>query len=100
MVKHVILWKLKEGYSEKEKEQIRQDAKKHLEGLKEKVPQIREIHVQAECLDTSTADLMLDSSFDTAEALKEYSGHPDHVAVADKYIRPFMELRTCLDYEV
>ena len=42
-----------------------------------------EIKVNIDGLPSSTVDVMLDSTFETAEALKNYSTHPKHVAVAD-----------------
>ena len=42
---------------------------------------------------------MLDSCFESAEALKGYAVHPAHVAVADSAVRPNMEVRMCLDFE-
>lgn len=46
------------------------------------------------------ADLMLDTTFESAEALKGYSVHPAHVAVADGKVRPYTKARFCLDYEI
>ena len=43
---------------------------------------------------------MLDSTFESAEALKGYSKNPAHVAVADTRVRPFVETRLCLDFEI
>ena len=48
---------------------------------------------------SSTVDLMLDSSFESPEALKGYSVHPEHVAVANGKVRPFTAGRYCLDFE-
>ena len=45
MVKHVILWKLKEEYSEAEKESIKAGIKEGLEGLAGQIPGLVEIHV-------------------------------------------------------
>ena len=99
MVKHVILWTLKEGFSEEEKAEIKQNIKTGLEGLKGQVPGLLDIQVNINGLPTSNADLMLDSSFESFEALKGYSTHPAHVAVADGKVRPYTATRTCLDYE-
>jgi hypothetical protein len=41
---------------------------------------------------------MLDSTFESAEALKGYSVHPEHVAVADRKVRPYTAVRSCFDY--
>lgn len=100
MVKHIILWNLKEKYSEGEKEEIKKNIKRELEGLKGKIPGLIDIRVQTEHLPSSTADLMLDSSFESAEALKGYSVHPEHVKTADTFVRPHTERRACLDFEI
>lgn len=100
MVKHVILWTLKDEFTAEQKETIKADIKESLEGLMGKIPGLLEIHVNTKRLESSTADLMLDSSFESAEALKGYAVHPEHVAVADSKVRPFTAVRACLDYEV
>ena len=64
------------------------------------VPGLLELHIQVESLASSNADLMLDSVLESEEALKGYAIHPAHVKVADEKVRPFMETRLCLDYEV
>lgn len=99
MVKHIILWTLKE-MSEEEKIIVKQDIKEGLEGLMGKIPGLLEIKVQTESLASSNADVMLDSSFETAEALNNYAVHPEHVAVADGKVRPFTATRSCIDFEV
>ncbi len=99
MVKHVILWTLKDEYSADEKKDIKQGIKEGLEGLKGKVPGIVEIKVITNGLASSSADLMLDSTFESADALSGYSKHPDHVAVAESKVRPFVKVRSCLDFE-
>lgn len=100
MVKHVILWTLKDELSDEEKKKVKAEIKEGLEGLKGVVPGIVEIQVITEGLASSNADLMLDSSFETEEDLKNYAVHPAHVAVADGKVRPFTKLRSCLDYIV
>lgn len=101
MVKHVILWTLKDEFSAEEKENIKKGIREGLEGLKGKIPGLLEIKVNAYGrLDSSNADLMLDSTFENAQALKSYSKHPEHVAVADSKVRPFTAARTCLDFEM
>ena len=60
-----------------------------------------EVHVYTEALPSSAnADLMLDTTFTDAEALKGYSTHPAHVAVANGKVRPYTAVRTCLDFTV
>ena len=100
MVKHVILWTLKDELSAEEKVTIKQEIKEGLEGLKGKVPGIVDIKVNIDGLASSNADLMLDSIFESEDALKAYAVHPEHVAVADSKVRPYTKIRSCLDYEV
>ena len=100
MVKHIILWKLRSELSAEEKQVKAQAIKQGLEGLKGQIPGLLDIHVQIDGrLDSSNADIMLDSTLETPEALKGYAVHPAHVAVANGVVRPNTELRTCLDYE-
>ena len=98
MVKHVILWTLKAEYTEAEKKSIKAGIKEGLEGLMGKIPGLTEIKVYTEGLPTSNADVMLDSTFESAEALATYAKHPEHVAVADGKVRPFTATRSCLDF--
>ena len=100
MVKHVILWTLKNEYTEEQLAEIKAGIKEGLEGLAGKIPGLMEIHVVTEGLPSSNVDVMLDSTFESAEALKNYATHPEHVAVADGKVRPFTASRSCMDYEV
>ena len=101
MVKHIILWKLRSGLSAAEKREKSIAIKAGLEGLKGQVPGLLDIHVQIDgVLETSNADLMLDSTLDSFESLKGYAVHPAHVAVANEVVRPNTEIRTCLDFQI
>ena len=101
MVKHIILWKLRSDLSAAQKQEAALAIKQGLEGLKGKVPGLLDIHVQATGqLASSNADIMLDSTLESEEALKGYAVHPAHLAVANGIVRPNTELRTCLDYEI
>ena len=100
MVKHIILWKLKEELSAEEKAAVKAEIKAGLEGLAGKIPGLLEIKVYTEGLPSSNVDLMLDSSFVDEAALKGYAVHPEHVAVADGKVRPYTATRSCMDFEV
>lgn len=100
MVKHVILWTLKADFSDAEKEKIKEEIKEALEGLAGKIPGLLEIKVNINPLPSSNADLMLDSCFESEEALKCYATHPAHVSVANEKVRPFTATRSCIDYTV
>ena len=100
MVKHIILWNLNDKNTDKEKDNIKRGIKDSLEGLLGKIPGLIDIKVNINGLSSSTADLMLDSTFESEDALKNYSTHPLHVAAADGCGRPHTVLRSCLDFEV
>ena len=100
MVKHIILWQLKDELSAEEKKVIKAEMKEALEGLVGKIPGLLEVKVQTEGLASSNAEVMLDTSFTDEAALKVYATHPEHVAVADGKVRPFTKTRLCLDFEM
>ena len=100
MVKHVILWTLKEEFKGEKKDEIRKGIKEGLEGLKGQIPGLINIKVNTVPLASSNCDVMLDSCFENEEALKGYAVNPAHVAVADGKVRPFTASRVCMDYEI
>jgi hypothetical protein len=100
MVKHIVLWTLKEDLSASEKEAIKTGIKEGLEGLAGQIPGLVDIKVNLSSCSSSTVDLMLDSTFTDEEALKGYSVHPKHVAVADGKVRPYTAARSAIDYEI
>lgn len=100
MVKHVILWTLKDTLSDAEKEEVKKGIKEGLEGLKGQVPGLVEIKVYTEGLPSSNAEVMLDSTLEDEESLKGYAVHPAHVAVANGKVRPYTATRTCMDFQI
>ncbi len=100
MVKHVILWTLREECKAEKEALIKAGIKEGLEGLKGKIPGLIDIKVVTEPLKSSNCDVMLDSSFEDEASLKGYAVNPLHVQVADTKVRPFTASRVCMDYEV
>lgn len=96
MVKHVILWKLKEDANNMT---VKQGIKDGLEELMGKIEGLVEIKVEINGFSSSNADVMLYSVFENEDALKNYAVHPEHVYVADTFVRPFTEVRMCMDFE-
>ena len=101
MVKHIILWTLKDSLSEEEKIQIKKSIKEGLESLQGVVPGLTDIKVQIDGrLSSSNADLMLECTVESEEALKGYAVHPAHVAISNSRVRPFTAIRSCLDFTI
>lgn len=101
MVKHIILWTLKAELSEEQKLEIKKEIKAGLEGLAGVVPGLLDIKVQIDGrLTSSNADLMLDCTLESEEALKGYAVHPAHLEVANNKVCPYTSVRSCLDFEI
>ena len=98
MIRHVILWQLKDGLPDTEKARILKDMKSHLEALPGTVPGLISLTVHTDPLPSSNADAMLDSVLTDPEALEDYRVHPVHVAAADTYVRPYVKNRVCMDF--
>ena len=101
MVKHIILWTLNPELSEDEKQTVKEGIKAGLEGLVGQVQGLIDVKVHISGrLSSSNADVMLDSTLESEEALKDYAQHPAHVAVANTKVRPYTVQRSCLDFEI
>mgnify|MGYP002520245455 CR=1 FL=1 len=100
MVKHIILWQLKDELAADEKTAVKAGIKEGLEALLGQIDGLLEIKVHTNGLASSNADVMLYSVFENEDALKGYAVHPLHVAAADSKVRPFTKTRLCLDFEI
>ena len=97
MVKHIILWKLKAEMTADEKTAAKAEAKRRLEALNGKIEGMTALRVETEGLDSSNADMMLDSEFTSADALAGYQTNPLHLEAAG-FVRSVVEARLCLDF--
>ncbi len=100
MIKHIVAWKLHDEAEGNSKEVNAQKAKQMLEALNGKIPGLIKLEVGIDFSGTeASSDLVLYSEFDTKEALEDYPGHPEHLA-----LKPFIEAirseRRMIDYEV
>ena len=99
MVKHVIIWKLNETLSDSERIAAQKKIKADLEALNGKIDGLISLEINIPDIASSNADVMLDSSFESEEALKGYAVHPLHVAAAS-FVRANTQTRLCVDYTV
>ena len=98
MVKHIILWQLKDELSAEEKKAAAEKCKRDLEALVGVVPGLISLKVIINPLSGSNVDMMLDSTLENQAAYDGYKVHPVHVAAAT-YIRSVVKSRFCMDYE-
>lgn len=99
MVKHIILWKLKDEITDAEKTTVINNAKNALENLNGKIDGLSEIKVLTQALPSSNADMMLYSVFEDDNSLNLYQSNPLHKNAADTFVRPFVATRLCFDFE-
>jgi heme-degrading monooxygenase HmoA len=99
MVKHIVIWKQDDRFTNEEKISNGAKIKESLEALKDIIPGIVSIKVITEFLPTGSDgdDLLLDSVFESEEALNEYQNHPEHVKAAS-FVRSVVKSRKCVDY--
>ena len=98
MVKHMIIWKLSGEIADKK--QVAGDIKKALEGLEGKIEGLIKMSILTENLESSSGDIMMDSTFRDEKALKEYQSHPLHQEIANGLVRPNVQTRLSFDFEI
>ncbi|MDE6172731.1 Dabb family protein [uncultured Bacteroides sp.] len=99
MVKHIVLFKLKNEVPVDVKLAAMNAFKNAIEALPAQISVIRKIEVGLNMNPAETWDIALYSEFDTLEDVKSYAVHPAHVA-AGKLIAEVKESRACVDYEI
>ncbi|MBO5016810.1 MAG: Dabb family protein [Bacteroidaceae bacterium] len=98
MVKHIVLFKLKDTLSKEEKCEVMNRFKAAIEALPEKIEVIRKVFVGLNMNEAEQWDICLESEFDTLDDVKLYAAHPDHVAAAC-ILKDAKADRACADYE-
>ncbi|KAA6324977.1 hypothetical protein EZS27_025756 [termite gut metagenome] len=99
MVKHIVLFKLKDEVLQNEKMRLTTKFREAIENLPTKIPYIRKIEVGFNINPDESWHIALYSEFDTLEDVKRYAVHPEHLA-AGKIIAGIKENRACVDYQL
>jgi len=99
MIKHIVMWRLKESAGGRSRDENALEIKKRLEALRDAVPGIRELEVGLNVKEAeAAADLVLVTAFDDAAALEAYQRHPAHQEVV-AFVRTVVSERRVVDYE-
>ena len=98
MIRHIIMWDFKDGFTDEENKANAQEVKKRLEALAKTIPGIVSINVVTSVLPGSNRPLMLNSLFESEDALASYQIHPDHVS-ASGFVKSVTQNRSCIDYQ-
>lgn len=99
MIKHIVMWKIKEGTSHGTKQEVAQKMKTKLEGLKGLIDSMIEIEVGINIEASEMAyDVVLYSTFKDQEALDTYQKHPEHQRVGKELVSQVTASRAVVDY--
>ncbi|WP_442807939.1 Dabb family protein [Trinickia soli] len=100
MIRHIVMWKLKETAEGASRAENARKLKERLEGCRDIVPGILHLEVGiAQPGLESTYDVVLVSDFADKAALDVYQVHPTHEALK-QFIGAVRESRECVDYQV
>lgn len=100
MLKHIVMWQLKDHAHDADKAANAQHIKQRLEALKGRIDGLLHIEVGIDELHTdSSADVVLCAEFASLDALAQYQKHPEHLAVVP-FIVEASSTRMVVDYTV
>ena len=94
MVKHIVIYTLKEGVNKPEAVELIRSV---LEPLVGKIPGLTHMEVRAAY--QGGMDYALYSEFESRQALAEYAEHPAHLE-AKSHFWHLLDSRVCADYEM
>lgn len=99
MIRHIVMFKLKEFATPADKSVKMQEIKTSLEALIGKIDVLRQIRVDFNVNPAEAWDIILTTELDSLEDVNTYANHPEHVAVSKGIIGPVKADRACVDYE-
>ena len=92
MIKHIVVWKMKDGVSAEQKAEM----KARLEVLQGTINELIYIEIG---IDAGAETMSLISTFESKEDLDAYQAHPAHQGVV-AFVKPLIVGRTVCDYEI
>jgi Stress responsive A/B Barrel Domain len=99
MIKHIVMWTLKESITGQARTDALQRIKDSFEALPGRIPGLLAIEIGFDFSQTpESADLILYSEFESRAALEGYAGHPLHTALMP-LVRDIRVDRRVGDYE-
>jgi hypothetical protein len=99
MIKHIVMWRLKNEAAGGTKEENARRLKESLESLTDKIQSLRAAEVGINFNPSPAAfDVVLYSEFDNEEGLQAYQNHPEHLKIVD-FVGEIRTDRAVVDYE-
>ena len=95
MVRHIVLFRFKDGASIEGKERLIDS----LKGLKDQIPLVMELEVGTDIGGKPNSyDIALNSVFERLDDVEKYAIHPDHVKVVEM-VKELCESSVKVDFE-
>jgi len=99
VIKHIVMWRLKDSAAGASREENAKKLKQSLEDLKDKIEDIKAIEVGINFNASPAAfDVVLYSEFADMEGLDSYQNHPEHLKIVD-FVGEIRTDRAVVDYE-
>ena len=99
MIKHIVMFRLKDFAEGVDKKENARKIKAMLDELPTKMEEIKHYEIGVNITDSERAsDIVVISSFDSMEALKAYSQHPEHIKAVEFIKKVNLESRV-VDFE-
>jgi len=100
MIKHIVMWTLKDSAAGADKAANAKKMKELLEALPGRIACLRALEVGVDVFAAAPAcDVVLYSEFATRADLDAYQIHPEHLKVVE-FVKQVVSARSVLDYEV
>ena len=99
MIKHIVMWKLREEAHGNDKAANAKLIREKLEALSGKIDGLCKIEVGIDILGGNNFDVVLYSELESMAALDDYQRHPLHQAVLP-FVRDAVVERVAVDYEI
>ncbi len=99
MIKHIVLFKLRDNVPTDVKNTRLPDIRKQFLALQGQIPSLRSIEIGLNINPAEKFDLALVSTFDDLDGLNAYATDPRHLAVSSQ-VKEMLDVRACSDYEI
>jgi hypothetical protein len=100
MIKHIVMWRVKDRENAATREESCRAIKQKIEALRGRIPGLLRIEAGVDFNGSDTAmDVVLYSEFESRAALDGYQVHPAHQEMA-KFIGDRRSERRIVDYEI
>lgn len=97
MIKHFVLFRLKEDYSAEQKREVYDAMAKAFDELPAKIEVLRKLEVHRNINPAEVYDIVLIAYVEAKDDLKTYAEHPAHVECVSRYVKPHLMHRAAVD---